>query len=159
MRPGPCPPSPPDGRFAPRFARSLATPGSFAAIAPSALFEGLGPSHPEEARALQRARGDDSTRHPAGFSCSSPKARRASEKRAAVELRSTSHTALCLVRLFPFCRTVVNPLCAPFYAHRPTWEARSDRSRGLTVEIENAPRKNAAKAAARRSIPTARGLT
>ena len=47
VRPGPGPPAPPDGRFAPRFARSLAAPGSFAAIAPSALSEGLRPSNPD----------------------------------------------------------------------------------------------------------------
>ncbi len=64
-----------------------------------------------------------------------------------------------LVRLSPFCRTSVNPLRAPLSAHRTTWKARSDRSRGLPVEIESDARKNAAKAAARVSISTARGLT
>lgn len=158
-RPGPGPPAPPDGRFAPRFARSLAAPGSFAAIAPAALFEGLRPSYPDVARALKRTRGHISTRHPSGFSCSSPKARRARKKRAAVELRSTSHAVVCLVRLFPFCRTVVNPVLPRSSPLPTTWNAAKHRSRDSPVEIENATRKNRAKALARGSIPTGSGLT
>ena len=63
------------------------------------------------------------------------------------------------VRLFPFCRTPVNPLRAPLSAHPTPWKARSDRSRGSAMEIESDARKNAAKAAARVSISTASGLT
>jgi len=64
-----------------------------------------------------------------------------------------------LVRLFSFCRTPVNPLRAPLLRLGTSWKARSDRSRGVTVEIESDARKNAAKAAARVSISTATGLT